>query len=138
MKNLFYLLSFLWTVSFSCAGTVDPVAKIRHNPNSLPQEWNVDAKDSYNDKFMSLMESPCRPETDGYFGSTYGDHIQISYGFKLEAQPLSSVLDLLDVVEDKIVDGVLSRSFPDACGFRRRRLFSASGYRFFQIQEARK
>jgi hypothetical protein len=37
---------------------------------SLPDEINVDPRSTYNEKFMALMNSPCRPESDGYFGAT--------------------------------------------------------------------
>jgi hypothetical protein len=92
------------------------------------------------------MKSPCRPEYDGYFGATYGNPIKIQYGFKLETLPLSSIMDLLDVIEDKTVDSVLSNTFPQMCGFRRRQLGRqlgrqlnhASGFRFMKYQEVGK
>lgn len=116
---------------------VDSASKARHDASSRPLELNVDAKATYNNKFMALIESPCRPETDGFFGATYGEPVKISYGFRLEAQPLSPILEVLDVVEDKIVGGILTNSFPQLCGFQRsRRLASASGFRFFKFQEA--
>lgn len=115
---------------------VDPNAKVRHSFNTRPLELNVDAKATYNDKFMALMESACRPESDGFFGATYGDPVKITYGFRLEAHPLSSIVDLLDILEDKIVDDLLSNAFPEMCGFRRRLSHHvASGFRFFKFQE---
>eukprot|EP00934_Nitzschia_sp_Nitz4_P005784 Nitzschia sp. Nitz4//scaffold3_size479765//117354//118498//NITZ4_000050-RA/size479765-augustus-gene-0.29-mRNA-1//-1//CDS//3329550608//5774//frame0 len=101
-----------------------------------PEELDVDASTTYNENFMKQMESPCRPETDGYFGSTYGEPVEVTYGFKVELEPLSSILEVLDVVEDKIVDAVLANAFPDVCGFNTgRRLTSASGFRFFTFKE---
>jgi hypothetical protein len=134
---------FLLAVSLSEGRTervkVDPNAKIRHNFNTRPLELNVDAKATYNDKFMALMESDCRPETDGFFGATYGEPVKITYGFELEAQPLSSIVELLDIIEDKVVDGILSNSFPQMCGFGRRLSnHAASGFRFFKFQEVGK
>lgn len=118
---------------------VDPNSKIRHSVNTRPLELNVDARETYNDKFMALMESACRPEPDGYFGATFGDPVKLQYGFQLEAQPLSNIMGLLDIVEDKIVDGILQSAFPQVCGFRRRRLeYAASGFRFLKFQEVGK
>ena len=85
-----------------------------------PQEINVDPRSTYNEKFMALMNSPCRPEVDGFFGATSGDPVRVQYGFQLEIEPLSDVMNLLDVIEDKIVDSILSNAFPNMCGFRRR------------------
>lgn len=115
---------------------VDPYSAIRHSFNTKPLELNVDAKETYNDKFMALMESSCRPESDGYFGATYGEPVIITYGFQLEAQPLSPIMDLLDIVEDKFMDDVLSEMYPELCGFRRRRLtHHASGLKFYKFHE---
>jgi hypothetical protein len=115
---------------------------VRHNIDVSSLELNVDASSTYNHNFMALMESPCRPEYDGYFGATHGEPIQIQYGFQLETQPLSSIMDLLDVVEDRVVDSILSNAFPSMCGYTHRqlsrRLTAASGYRFLKFQEVGK
>jgi hypothetical protein len=111
---------------------------IRHDTLSAPVELNVDAKATYNDKFMALMQSPCRPEYDGYFGATYGVPVELQYGFRLETMPLSSIMDVLDVIEDKLVDDILGSSFPQICGYRRRQLGHASGFRFLKFQEVGK
>lgn len=102
-------------------------------------ELNVDVKETYNNKFMALMESDCRPEPDGYFGATFGEPMTIHYAFKLETQPLANVVGLLDIVEDKIVDIILQNAFPQVCGFRRRRLaYAASGVRFLKFEQKEK
>jgi hypothetical protein len=88
---------------------------------SLPDEINVDPRSTYNEKFMALMNSPCRPELDGYFGATSGDSIRIQYGFELEIEPLSDILTLLDVLENVVVDAILTNTFPEMCGLRRHR-----------------
>jgi hypothetical protein len=88
--------------------------KIRHDTLSAPIELNVDAKSTYNDKFMALMKSPCRPEYDGYFGATHGTPVELQYGFRLETMPLSSIMDMLDVIEDI---GVASLGTPQGSGF---------------------
>lgn len=132
-KASLLLAVFLAKGSFAVTTGSSPI--VRYDITTKPEELNVDPKTTYNDKFMALMESPCRPESDGYFGSTYGQAVRVTYGFKLEVLPLSSIVEVLDVVEDKIVDGVLSSSFPQMCGYRRRKLTYASGFRFFTFQE---
>lgn len=118
---------------------------------NVPKEIDVEPGSTYNKKFMALMDSPCRPEFDGYFGATSGEYVRVQYGFRLEIQPLSKVMDLLDFVEDKIVDSVLMNAFPDLCGLNRRRHTEEasdklirglehvdghpSGFRFFKFEE---
>lgn len=112
-----------------------------------PEEIDVDPLSTYNGKFMSLMNSPCRPEYDGYFGATSGDPIRVQYGFKVEVQPLSAIMDILDVIEDKIVDSILQSSFPKMCGSRQaenpnRSLVHSSGhpsgFRFLKFDQVGK
>lgn len=86
-----------------------------------PQEINVDPSKTYNSQFMPMMTSSCRPEVDGFFGATFGDYMKIEYGFQIEIQPLSQVMTILDVIENKIVDSILMNSFPVMCGKRSRR-----------------
>ena len=116
---------------------LDKHSDVRHSMNDPPLELDVDATSTYNEKFMALMESPCRPEDDGFFGATAGTPVIVTYHFRLEAEPLASAVKLLDIVEDKLIDSILSHEFPAMCGFRRRRLdgHTASGFRFFGFQE---
>lgn len=107
---------------------------------NAPEELNVNAKDTFNQEFMKDMHSTCRPETDGFFGSTYGEPVRLSYGFRIETKPLSSIVDMIDLVEDRIVDEILSKSFPNLCSFGGRRLSEgrASGFRFLKLVGKRK
>lgn len=88
---------------------------------NAPKEINVDPRSTYNEKFMALVRSPCRPEYDGFFGATSGDPIRIQYGFKVEVEPLSAIMDILDAIEDRVVDMILQSSFPDMCGLNEAR-----------------
>ena len=97
--------------------------------NDAPEEFDVDASATYDSEFMGLMNSPCRPEHDGYFGATSGFPTEIHYGFKIETLPLASITNMLDIVEDRVVDGLIATSFPSLCGFRRRQLESESDRR---------
>jgi hypothetical protein len=112
----------------------------RQSEGNAPDELNVDVKRSFDEQFMKEMHSSCRPEKDGYFGSTSGEPSRLTFGFRLETKPLSSIVDMLDLVEDRIVDSVLSESFPQLCGFRRRQLSEAraSGFRFLTLHESGK
>lgn len=112
-----------------------------------PEEIDVDPLSTYNENFMALMSSPCRPEYDGFFGATSGDPIQIQYGFKVEVQPLSAIMDILDAIEDKIVDSILQSTFPEMCGLRPAKYPNRSlvhdnghpsGFRFFKFEEVGK
>mmetsp|Transcript_19462 Transcript_19462/g.40954 ORF Transcript_19462/g.40954 Transcript_19462/m.40954 type:complete len:350 (-) Transcript_19462:126-1175(-) len=121
---------------------------------NAPKEINVDPRTTYNDKFMALMNSPCRPEYDGFFGATSGESVRIQYGFQLEIQPLSSIMEIINIVEDKIVDSVLQSSFPEICGLHRTRKIESSendperslvhvdehpsGFRFLEFEEVTK
>jgi hypothetical protein len=128
-------LFLLWAMSLSNA------IATRHSTGTEPEEHNVDATKTYDANFMQEITSACRPEKDGYFGSTYGEATRFQYGFRIETEPLSSIMDMLDLVEDKIVDAVLSKSFPETCGSTSRRQLAssesirASGFRFLKIIE---
>ena len=112
-----------------------------------PQEINVDPLSTYNEKFMTLMNSPCRPELDGFFGATSGDAIRVEYQFRVEVPPLSAIMDILDAIEDNVVDSILQSSFPEMCGLGRTENFETSslqthghpsGFRFFKFEETGK
>lgn len=116
---------------------------------NAPQEINVDPRSTYNENFMALMNSPCRPEYDGFFGATSGDPVLLQYGFEVEVQPLSSIMEILNTIEDKIVDSILQSSFPEMCGLHRARKTQelrslahseghASGFRFLKFEEVGK
>lgn len=112
---------------------------LRHSSSTAPIELNVEAESTYDQQFMGLMNSACRPETDGYFGATYGKALTLEYGFKLETQPLASITEILDAVDDYVVDSTLSNAFPQTCGYRRRQLARelgrASGFWFDKFEE---
>jgi hypothetical protein len=115
--------------------------KIRHNSDTAPIELNVDAASTYDTQSMALMNTACRPEPDGYFGATYGQSLTLEFGFKLETQPLASITEILDAIDDYVVDATLSNSFPQMCGYRRRQLARelgrASGFWFDKFEEVK-
>jgi hypothetical protein len=109
--------------------------ELRHEDNQSPKEKNVDSAEMYDTNLMSLMQSPCRPERDGFFGSTSGEPIELEYGFKLEMMPLAPFRNIMEAVTETLVDEVLATSFPQVCGFRRRKLGRASGFWFGPLKE---
>lgn len=139
MNKLVTILVTATTISCGAASDalIDLHSQNRHSTNDRPLELDVDAISTYNDKSMALMMSPCRPESDGFFGATSGDPTKITYRFRLEAAPLAPIVKILDIVDDKVVDSILSQAFPQMCGLRRRHLDAhvASGFRFYKFQE---
>jgi hypothetical protein len=71
-------------------------------------------------KSSSLMLSPCRPETNGYFGATSGAPLVVQYGFELETKANGNVDNALGSIGDHVMDTILSTAFPEICGFSRR------------------
>lgn len=85
---------------------------------SKPHERNV--VPLYDTTQLQFMSSPCRPENDGYFGSTSGTPLEIQFGFELETEDEENVEFLLEEIQEQVVDVVLSTTFPNLCGYRRR------------------
>jgi hypothetical protein len=67
------------------------------------------------------MISPCKPERDGYFGSTSGHPTMIQYGFELESiiNRSADITDALDAIREHVIDVILSYSFPTICPWNR-------------------
>ena len=63
------------------------------------------------------MISPCKPERDGYFGSTSGNPTMIQYGFEIESiiNRSADITDALDAIRERVMDVILSYSFPTIC-----------------------
>lgn len=64
-----------------------------------------------------LMQSPCRPEENGYFGATYGIPSKVFYEFDFEARKSVDVNQALMILQEHIVDVVLSVTFPTICSY---------------------
>jgi hypothetical protein len=96
----------------------------RHNqpPDPKPANQNFPIT-----KFSDLMQSTCRPETCGYFGSTAGNPAVIEYGFQLETTLFADITQILEAIEEQVIDTLLAKTFPDICsgnGGRRLSLLS--------------
>jgi hypothetical protein len=63
------------------------------------------------------MISPCKPERDGYFGSTSGNPTVIQYGFEIESiiHGSTDIADALDAIRERMMDVILSYTFPTIC-----------------------
>lgn len=86
----------------------------------LSKATERDVFPTYDTTQLQFMSSPCRPETDGYFGSTSGTPLDIQFGFELETEDEENVEFLLEEIQEQVVDIVLSTTFPSLCGYRRR------------------
>ena len=66
-------------------------------------------------KFSSLMTSPCRPEDDGYFGSTVGTPLVMGYMFELETRSFQKLDLVLEALNENLADTIISGVFPRVC-----------------------
>lgn len=64
-----------------------------------------------------LMQSPCRPEEDGYFGATYGIPSKILYEFEMETRAGADIDYAVEIVQEHLMDVVLSVTFPSICSY---------------------
>jgi hypothetical protein len=67
--------------------------------------------------WSEFMQSPCRPEDSGHFGSTFGTPILLQYGFEMETTHFPNIEQALKIVDEKVMDALLSTFFPTICGF---------------------
>lgn len=105
------------------------VLNIRHNkpPHSKPVEHSYPRT-----KFTHLMASDCRPTQNGFFGSTAGAPAIIEYGFSLETTVFADVGRILDIIDEHVMDEVLSTTYPNLCATagQRRKLSLTSGAQY--------
>lgn len=78
-------------------------------------------------RFSYYMTSDCRPRSSGYFGSTGGDPVLFEYGFELETTIFATMDKILNIINGRVMDGVISRTFSDMCGVHRRRVQDTDG-----------
>ena len=88
----------------------------RH-PRGKPERSAADHGGRYDSHIMPLMKSPCRPEFDGYFGGTSGQPVELQYGFQVEGNPSAEVESIVEAVKERLMDEILSLSFPTICGY---------------------
>lgn len=70
-----------------------------------------------NSIWSEFMLSPCRPEDTGHFGSTFGTPILLQYGFEMETSHFPNIERALKIIDEKVMDALLSTFFPTICGF---------------------
>ena len=123
----------------------------RHT-STKPYRSPYDSGGNYNSLIMPLMKTPCRPEYNGYFGGTGGTPVELQYGFYVEATPLGQIQNIIDSVKERIMDEILSRSYPSVCGYvdstyrdndefdgsqrktKKKGLTAANGFKFSHIE----
>jgi hypothetical protein len=66
------------------------------------------------------MSTPCHPEADGYFGGTSGQPVILKYGFLMETAIHGDIHTALQVIDEFVMDSILSNTFPEVCGDKRR------------------
>jgi hypothetical protein len=114
---------------------VDDALRTRHTDGTESLERSSHVGSTFDTSFMPLMQSPCRPEPDGYFGGTYGTPVEVQYAIKVEATPLAPIQGIVEAIEEKVADEVLANAFPAICGFKdHERLIQANGIKFDKIE----
>jgi hypothetical protein len=86
---------------------VPPINK--HAENEYPIAVSQDSE---------LMLSPCKPDTNGYFGGTFGTPSTIQYGFEIESIMNGDISDALDTIREHVMDIMVSFTFPSICNYR--------------------
>eukprot|EP00977_Amphora_coffeiformis_P012560 scaffold3132_cov158-Amphora_coffeaeformis.AAC.5 len=95
---------------------IHAMLEARHG--SKARAMDVTADTSYPKTEMSaLMQSPCRPEENGYFGATYGIPSKLFYEFEIEFRHGTELSQAIMVIEEHLMDVVLSVSFPSICSY---------------------
>lgn len=95
---------------------VNEMLKARHG--SSARGMDITADTSYPRTEMSaLMQSPCRPEENGYFGATYGIPSKLYYEFEIESRRGTDLSQAILVVEEHLMDVVLAVTFPTICSY---------------------
>ena len=88
----------------------------RHGSTALGMDVAAD-KEYPRSELSALMQSPCRPEENGYFGATSGIPSKITYRYDIEAKPGTDINHASLIVEEHLMDMVLSVTFPSVCSF---------------------
>ena len=95
---------------------VNAMLAARHGSTSEDLEMTAQTEYFHN-TISELMQSPCRPEENGYFGATYGIPSKIVYEFEMESRPGSKIDHASLVVQEHLMDVVLSVTFPTICSY---------------------
>ena len=97
---------------------VDDEDIVYRHVSTKPYRSPYESGGNYNSVSMPLMKTSCRPENTGYFGSTGGSPpVELQYGIYMEATPLGQIETIIESVKERIMDEILSRSYPSVCGY---------------------
>jgi len=95
---------------------IHAMLEARHGKKARAMDVTADAL--YPKSEMSaLMQSPCRPEENGCFGATYGIASKLFYEYEIESRHGSDFSQVIMVVEEHLMDVVLSVTFPMICSY---------------------
>lgn len=95
---------------------VEAMLKARHG--SSASSLDVEADRAYPvTQISALMQSPCRPEENGYFGGTSGFPNKIFYDFEIETRSGADIGQAVLVVQEHLMDVLLALTFPSVCSF---------------------
>ena len=95
---------------------VHAMLEARHG--STARGMDVTADTSYpRTELSELMQSPCRPEENGYFGATYGIASKLFYEFEIESRRGTELSQAIMVIEEHLMDVVLAVTFPTICSY---------------------
>jgi hypothetical protein len=101
----------------------------RHG-SSTEQLWDKQADLAYpRTEISEFMQSPCRPDEQGYFGATWSTQspTKIFYEFEIEMSAAESIpttnnnnnniRQAVTIVQEHLMDVVLASTFPKLCAF---------------------
>ncbi|GKZ01352.1 hypothetical protein MPSEU_001086200 [Mayamaea pseudoterrestris] len=101
-------------------GEEDPHSLLKERHDFPPKAKPI-KKGEVVTKYSHLMsETMCRPQENGYFGSTAGIPMVLEYGFELESTLFANIDQVLDAINQYVETQILSRAFSSICGMERR------------------
>jgi hypothetical protein len=100
----------------TCVDAASDLARQRHNRPPIQKHAQIMYPVSHESEYML---SPCKPESDGYFGSTSGVATVLQYGFEMESSRNTvNIGDALDTIGEYVIDTIVSSTFPSVCNYR--------------------
>lgn len=115
-------VALFWTTLVVSSNAEEALVDARHHAPSFKRE----AEESYPIQWeTALLASSCRPEKDGFFGGTssrHGSPVFFDYVFQIESIESADLKKALIVIYDRVIDSILSQSFPSVCSVPERRL----------------
>jgi len=118
------LSSLLLTVGLILLSAPTAYADLANERHFVPPKVPAVAEDATTgSKTWALLQSPCQPEADGYFGATYGEPMVLQYAVELVWRNNfdNDKDDALDLIRERVMDAVVSDTFPTLCAIPKNR-----------------